>query len=249
MKHLGVQLRTVRKRLGKTLSEVSANSARLAASREMPRYKISTSWLNRIENDTEREIGAYPLMALLEIYSITLEGLLAVDAGRDATDPYARLNSAHAFLPAKTPVETDVAIELPEHSRTQAIPLPTTLVRQMEAEIEDDFLAAIIGRENNYLWPLVPPGTLVLVDTRRRSLLVRTNSEAEIQRPMFLLDLKDGPICCWCEFLDKEDGRIIVLPHPASRLRAIELRLGQDASVLGQVVAVHIPVVVREDQG
>jgi transcriptional regulator with XRE-family HTH domain len=82
MKHLGAQLRIVRKNLGKTLSEVSATSTQLAADRGAPRYKISVSWLNRIENDAAREIGAYPLMALLEIYSITLEGLLDVNPGR-----------------------------------------------------------------------------------------------------------------------------------------------------------------------
>lgn len=37
MEHLGIQLRTVRKRLGKTLSEVTDNSARLGGeSRDAP---------------------------------------------------------------------------------------------------------------------------------------------------------------------------------------------------------------------
>jgi hypothetical protein len=60
---------------------------------------------------------------------------------------------------------------------------------------------------------------------------------------MFLLELRDGHACCWCELVDKNDGRIVVLPHPASRLRAIQLRLGKDVSIRGQVVAVRIPVV------
>jgi hypothetical protein len=120
-------------------------------------------------------------------------------------------------------------------------------LRQKEVGQDGEFLTAIIGKEKNYLWPLVPPGTLVLVDMRRRSLHGRVNSESEIQRPMFLLELKTGHICCWCEFLDEREGRIIVLPHPASQQQPIEVRLGEQVSVLGQVVAVQIPLITREE--
>ena len=248
MDNLGGKLRIVRERLALSLRAVALRSIVIAKERGSEQYQISSSWLARIENDPKHEIGAHPLIAVLAIYRITLEELLAVDSSRELPEDTTVIpeDTEDTIVLNNSPAETARGL-LPDDSRTVVVPENTEVLRQGSPKRNGRFLRIVIGHQKNYLYPIVPAGTLALVDTYRRSLTQAGDVEVEIQRPMFLLELRDGRhICCWCELVDRDESRAIVLPHPTGRWRAFQVVLGKDASVRGQVVVVRIPTVVTK---
>jgi transcriptional regulator with XRE-family HTH domain len=245
--NLGSRLSIVRERLGLSLRDVASRSQEIADVQKSPHYHISASWLRRIESDSRHEVSALRLIALLEIYEMTLEELLAADPSLEETaaTTASSLERRTTTLITHGLAEANARLLLPNDSHTALPPEHTQLLRQGTSQRNGRFLRVFIGSDRNYLYPIIPAGTLALVDTHRRSLNLRVNVESEIQRPMFLLELRNGHICCWCEIVDKDDSRIVVLPHPCTRMRAIQLHLGKDASVRGQIVAVRIPTIVE----
>ena len=246
VENLGKQLRIVRERLGLSLRDVALRSMEIAMTRGSDRYQISASWLARIESGPRHEIGAHPLIAVLALYQITLEELLAVDGPDDMEEDTRTLpqNVKSTTLLTQGATEIAARLLLPDDILSKSPPDNTELLRHSPAKRNGRFLRVVIGQQRNYLYPIVPSGTIALVDTYRRSLAVRSDIAIEIERPMFLLELRDGHhICCWCEMVDRDESRAIILPHPTGRWRAIQIHLGKDASVRGQIIAVRIPVV------
>jgi len=246
--NLGKQLRIVRERLGLSLRDVALLSMEIAKERGSQQYRISSSWLARIESEPKHEIGSHSLIALLAIYRITLEELLTVGSLRELPEDTSTIpeDSDETIVLINSPAEATARTLLPDDSRTVVTPENTEVLRQGASKRNGRFLRIVIGRQRNYLYPIVPAGTIALVDTYRRSLTQTRDVEVEMQRPMFLLELRDGRhICCWCEVVDRDESRAIVLPHPTGRWRAFQIVLGKDATVRGQVVVVRITTVVK----
>jgi transcriptional regulator with XRE-family HTH domain len=77
---MGSQLHQIRQRLGLTLRDVEHQTARLAERAGVPRYRISASWLNRVERE-DRELSGTKLIVLIRIYNLTNEEILALCPG------------------------------------------------------------------------------------------------------------------------------------------------------------------------
>jgi hypothetical protein len=248
MDYLGRQLRIVRERLGLSLREVERRSVNVAQERGSDQYKISWSWLGRVESEPNHVVGAHPLIALLTIYCISLEELLAVNSALDFPEDTSAIGDApgETRLLLNSPAELAARNVLPDNCTTVKVPETIEVHHWESSKRNGRFLRVIVGRDKNYLHPIVPSGSLAIVDTYRRSLGQLVDAEVEIQRPMFLLEYRNGKhICCWCELVDRSESRIIVLPHPTTRWRAFELVLDKDVYVRGQVVVVRIPTVMR----
>lgn len=247
MESLGNQLRIVRERLGLSQREVARRSAEIAKERGSDLYQITGSWLGRVESDLkhQREIGAHPLIALLAIYGITLEELLAVNSPREFPEDMSDIpeEAPQTAVLTGSAADTTARLLLPDDSGAVAVPENTVIMRPAFPRNSGRFLRIVIGHQANYLYPIVPAGTLALVDRYRRSLEQEpVNVEIEIQRPMFLLEMRDGRnICCWCEMVDKNENRAVILFHPTSRKRSVQVVVDKDVSVIGQVVAVRVP--------
>lgn len=249
MERLGTSLRIVRERLGLTLQEVALRSRQLADATGLSQGRISASWLRRIEQDPHRELSAIRLIVLLKVYGLTLDELMTVDSKNGEKEGEAELltfNTNHTGLIPLGPAETNARLILPDDSHKVIAPPKTEIVLSGRSHRPGRFIRAVIGKVRNYLEPIVPAGSLVLVDTHRRSLNVRYESRVELFRPMFLLELHEGSICCWCELLGKDHTRIIVLPHPCAGMKTLELRLDRDVTVRGRIVAIRIATVLEE---
>lgn len=245
MKSLGNQLRIVRERLGLSQREVARRCAAVSKELGSELYQITGSWLGRVESDPghQREIGAHPLIALLTIYGITLEELLAVHSPRELPEDVSGIQEDVSETTVLThSTETTARLLLPDDSDAVTIPENTVIMQPAFPRNNGRYLRIVIGHSNNHLYPIVPAGTLALVDKYRRSLDQELgNVEIEIQRPMFLLEMRDGKhICCWCELVDKNEQRAVILFHPTNRRRSIQIVINRDVSVIGQVVAVRI---------
>ena len=245
---LGTNLRIVRERLGLTLREVAIRSAQFA-DMDLPQGRISASWLRRVEHDPKRELSAGRLIALLKIYGLTLEELLTLDPRNGETGgrpEFLTFDTPQTALVPLGPLQANARLILPDDSHTSVVPLNTQIVRPGQPQRPGRFIRAVVGKLQNYLEPIVPAGSLVLVDTHRRSLNLRRGADIELHRPMFLLELHDGNICCWCEPLGRQEGRIVVLPHPRAAMKVMELRADRDVTVRGRIVAVRIPTMTED---
>ena len=80
MDSMGSQLYQVRQRLGLTLRDVEHQTALLAQHAGIPGYRISASWLNRVERE-DRELSGTKLIVLVRIYNLTNEEILALCPG------------------------------------------------------------------------------------------------------------------------------------------------------------------------
>jgi transcriptional regulator with XRE-family HTH domain len=241
---LGKQLRIVRERLGLSQREVARRCVAVSKERGSDLYQITGSWLGRVESDPghQHEVGAHPLVALLSIYGITLEELLAVNSPRELPEDMSGIPEEAQETTVLTHPAADTAARLLLPDDAVTVPANTVIMRPAFPRNSGRFLRIVIGHSNNHLYPIVPAGTLALVDKYRRSLDQEPgNVEIEIQRPMFLLEMRDGRhICCWCELVDKNEHRAVILFHPTSRRRSIQIVIDRDVSVIGQVVAVRI---------
>lgn len=249
VEQLGRNLRIVRERLGLTLQEVALRTRQVAQARQVAKGHISASWLRRVEQDPRRELSAIRLIVLLETYGLSLEDLLGVDAKNGDSEEeveFLTINSERTNLVPLGPLETNARLILPDETHNVIPPVSTEIVRSGRPQRPGRFIRAVVGKSQNYLHPIVPAGSLVLVDTHRRSLNLRYEGDIEIHRPMFLLELHEGSICCWCELIGKDHTRLVILPHPCAGMKVMELRLDRDVSVRGRIVAVRIAT-LRED--
>jgi transcriptional regulator with XRE-family HTH domain len=77
---MGSRLQQIRRRLALTLRDVEQQTARVAQRAEMPGYRISASWLNRVERE-DRELSGTKLIVLVSVYSLTNEEVFALCPG------------------------------------------------------------------------------------------------------------------------------------------------------------------------
>jgi len=252
VERLGNQLRIVRERLALSQRDVARKSVEFAKDRGSELYQLTHGWLARVERDQhpEHNFGAHQLIALLSIYGLTLEELLTVNSSAELPDDMSDIpeNTLETVVLNGSAADTAARILLPDDSTFGAIQENTIVARAATPKSTGRFLRIVIGQQNNYLYPIVPAGTVALIDRYRRSLRQEPlNVEIEIQRPMFLLQYRDGKnICCWCELVDEDERRAVILPHATNRWRAFEVIIDRDVSVIGQVVVVRIPTAPRK---
>ena len=96
---------------------------------------------------------------------------------------------------------------------------------------------AVIGSRDDVMSDLLPPRSLVEIDTSQTTVQVfpwRTLRD----RPLYLVWHTDGHSCCWCQV----DGReLTMLPHPLSRQLVRRFKIPSQASIVGRVINAWIP--------
>ena len=98
-----------------------------------------------------------------------------------------------------------------------------------------------IGLEDWVMYPLIQPGSLVLIDEGRRKILA-TGWTNEFERPIYFLEHRGGYACGWCTVIGNQ---LILQPHPASMCTPEVYLYPEEVEVLGQVTG----VAMRLDQG
>jgi transcriptional regulator with XRE-family HTH domain len=96
---------------------------------------------------------------------------------------------------------------------------------------------AVIGSKDDSMADLLPPQSLVEIDTSQNSVQVfawRTLRE----RPIYLVWHSEGHTCSWCQV----DGRELTLvPHPLSRQPVRRFKIPREATVVGRVTNAWLP--------
>jgi len=100
---------------------------------------------------------------------------------------------------------------------------------------------AFIGTEDWSMYPLIQPGSLVVIDDTKRKIAVGGWS-SEFDRPIYFLEHRKGYLCGWCTVTGDQ---IVIQPHPASQCAPVIFAYPDEIDVLGQLTG----LAMRLDQG
>ena len=243
----GHYLKTVRERLQIGLREVQEASAVIASEEGNENFYISAARLTQIENEASFP-SVFKLFSLCSVYGLDLHEVLSkygVNANR------ARSYGTR-FLPEVTRA-TSAEIHGLEDKVTIPVRLDPTfrwettqLINRVVAlwgEIPAAFLLQCNPRRHTYgfvgltdrtMFPLLRPGSLVMIDPQRRRIL-QNGWKNEFERPVYFVELREGYRCAWCQV---DGSRLTLIPHPISSAPVQSFSLANEAEVLGQVVGV-----------
>jgi transcriptional regulator with XRE-family HTH domain len=246
MKSAGFKLRNLREKLGLTMGEVEAASQRLARKHNNEAYLITPGRLSDFETK-----GAIPsivrLYSLAIIYRREFGELLSwfgVDLNEVASDlevskpPKTHFSEA---LPTAWELKNQVRIDPdldPRRTSTFAPliepwgPLSAGYLQQLPTKRHS---YGYIGMEDFTMYPLLPPGSFIQIDESRKRVL-RAGWRSEYERPIYLIQTRDGYVCSWCAHAN---GELVLLPHPLSPMAPQTVRV-QEADVIGQVIGAAI---------
>jgi transcriptional regulator with XRE-family HTH domain len=243
MERPGERLKRVRERLSLTYRDVERACHELAERRGNDEFAVALSRLADIENK-----GTVPtifrLYSLCAVYRLDWEevlgwygvplGMLPADSLRT---PLAQTHVAHFAPAAGFPVPQPADFQIDLNTTT----FLSHLIRQW-GKTGLSFLNGwdprqhrygFIGLEDSSMYPILRPGSLVLIDESRRRIATEgwTN---EGDRPIYFLENRGGYRCGWCT---SYGGQILVQPHPSSH-RKPDLYDAGEIDVIGQVSGV-----------
>ena len=245
-------LREVRLRLGLEGPQVQEISSRIATKEKDRRFYVSAARLAQIENESATP-SMFKIFTLAAIYGLSPHEIMRrYGVDQDQIHSYREDVRLAATRPVSAELyNLDTKLTIPVRLDPTFKWETTHLINRVVAfwgEIPAAFLLqcnpkqhmyAYIGLEDNTMFPILRPGSLVMVDGERR----RVASEGwsnEFDRPIYLLELRDGYVCSWCHM---SGAQITTHPHPISKVAPRTFNLTTEAEVIGQVVAVAMRLV------
>ena len=238
MTGIGAKLRAIRQQWRLSLREVEQRSRRIAQQRGDLSYQVSASWLARLESD-KHELTVNKLIALAEIYSIPTDRLIrSIYPAKDHPLILNQLSSPNATMlmgssPNSQAERSHPAVPIPDRS-----PDETTLLPAENAPSGTSYLRGVIGKLDLTLDPMIPAGSIVQIDTRKREISLK-NWTHEFQRPIYFLKTQHGYVCGWCE-LDEDSQWLTLIPHPLSPASSRRLKYPTEVENLGRVMSIVI---------
>jgi transcriptional regulator with XRE-family HTH domain len=235
---LGESLRRIRGQWRLSLREVEERSLRLAQEWGSQSYLISAGWLQRLESG-KHELTVNKLIVLAAIYNIPADHLLGSIQPGDPQPILRQLSSPNAtILLSDGPLEEQAKYLIPDTLSPEP-PVETALLSPGNGLLLAPNRRGIIGKRDRTLDPMIPAGSIVHIDTRKRSISSRKAWTHEFHRPIYFLMTRDGYVCGWCE-LDRKSEWLTLIPHPLSPAPSRRWKYRTEIENLGRVVAVAI---------
>jgi transcriptional regulator with XRE-family HTH domain len=237
MAGIGQKLREARTKWQLTLRDVEERSAQLAQQRENPACRISASWLDRVERE-DRALSATKLIVLAVIYGLTADELLALVPGADDSNKLEQISVPNSTqLLSQGPLEQHARQWLPDSLLSDAVPEITALLPPEDGLLPSHYRRAVIGQRDRMLEPMVRAGSIVLIDTQKRTIANRREWTHEFDRPIYFLMTHSGYASGFCE-LDEDAVWLTLVPHPLSYETSRRWRFRKEVDVIGTVAAV-----------
>jgi transcriptional regulator with XRE-family HTH domain len=245
MEEPGQKLKKIRERLRLRFRDVEEASTRIAALHSNDEFVVALSRLADIENKGTMP-SAYRLYSLCAIYRLDMSEVLSwygvslstlpADAAVVQHTQTHLINFRAEEGEIQVPISLDPGIDL---SRTVFLSrliqrwgtLPLMLFNNIDLR---DFRYGLIGSEDWSMFPIIPPGALVVIDDTKRR-IVNSGWISEFERPIYFLEHRDGYVCGWCAL---RDGIVMMQPHPASLYDPKSYRYPDEIEVIGQVTQV-----------
>jgi transcriptional regulator with XRE-family HTH domain len=239
MAGIGLRLRTIRQQWRLSLREVEERSLRFAQERASQSYQISASWLDGVERE-ERELTVNKLIVLANIYNLPTEQLLR---SMYAGDPQPVLPTQFSSPNTTTlltggPLEEQASYLLPDTGGPEP-PDETMLLPTENGSLPVHYRRGIIGKRDRTLDPMIPAGSIVQINNRKRAILPCRDWTHEFYRPIYFLVTRDSYVCGWCE-LDRNSEWLTLVPHPLSPTSSRRWRYRKEVEIIGRVTFVAI---------
>jgi transcriptional regulator with XRE-family HTH domain len=242
----GKQIRALREDRSIKPSDIERITRNIADARGNPDYYVSHSTLADIEAGSIPSI--HKLFSLSLALRVGLTDLLAafgidpVDAATVAETPSSALatpawpvreGSFRFQLNFDTQLGTDQTTLLRLQSREFAS-LPPVLRERFDPT---RYRYAFIGSKDDSMADLLPPRSLVEIDTAQKNVEVFAWHTLR-ERPIYLVWHPHGHTCCWCQLEGKE---LMLIPHPLSQERMRRFKMPNEANVIGRVTNAWLP--------
>jgi transcriptional regulator with XRE-family HTH domain len=236
---IGAKLRTIRQQWQLSLREVEERSLRFAQERSDLSFKLSASWLNRLEREAH-ELTVNKLIVLADIYNLPTEQLLrSIYPGDQHLVPKQLPGPNATMLLTGGRLEEQAANLLRDTLGHDQPPDETGLLSVHDGLSPTSYRRGIIGKRDRTLDPMIPAGSIVQIDTQKRAISSRKDWTHEFQRPIYFLMAREGYVCGWCE-LDKHSEWLTLVPHPLSPASNRRWKYRTEIENLGRVVGVAI---------
>jgi hypothetical protein len=98
----------------------------------------------------------------------------------------------------------------------------------------------LIGASDRMMWPLLPPGSLLQLDSRVRT--VAEGNWTEFERPIYLIEYRGRFFCCHAQ---RRGDVLRLISHADSPARPAFSVSSKDARVRGQLTPVFRPLATR----
>ena len=253
MEDAGQKLRRVRERLNLRVRDVEQASLKIAEKYGNDEFGVLINRLSEIEN---RGLvpSAYKLYSLCAIYRLDFQEVLEWYgislAALPADSAYVEVPQTHMVSfqgnvqgEVLLPLSLDPGVDLRRTTylsrmiqRWGKIPLLF-----LEALKLQDHRYAFIGTEDWFMYPLLQPGSFLIVDETRRR-IINSGWTNEFDRPIYFFEHRQGYSCGWCHL---NGDRLVLQPHPASECSPEVYVYPKDIDLVGQVSG----VAMRLDQG
>jgi hypothetical protein len=253
MEDAGQKLRRARERLHLRVRDVETASLKIAEKYHNDEFAVLINRVSEIEN---RGLvpGLYKLYSLCAIYRLDFQEVLEWYgislAGLPADSMMAEVTQTHAigFPPnvhgdVLLPLTLDPGVDLRRTTYLSRMiqrwgKLPLMLLDALDLK---EHRYAFIGTDDWFMYPLLQPGSLVLVDETRRK-IIDTGWVNEFERPIYFVEHRKGYACGWCSL---KDNRFVLQPHPASHCDPEVYDFASEIDVIGRVIG----IAMRLDQG
>ena len=251
MEEAGRKLKKARERLNLRYRDVEQASQKLARRHNNDEYAVALSRLADIENKGTVP-SLYRLYSLCSIYRLDiLEALewYGVDVSKlpsdanavqlETTHPIGFGTNQHGVV--QVPLSLDPGVDMKKTTYVSRMiqrwgTLPLMLLNDLDLR---NHRYAFIGTEDWSMYPLLHPGSLVVVDESQRK-IASSGWSSELDRPIYFLEHRAGYTCGWCSLAD---SRLVVLPHPASSQVPQVYTYPSEIEVVGQVTGVAMRLV------
>jgi len=245
MEEAGQKLKRVRERLRLRFRDVEEASARIATRHSNDEFIVALSRLADIENKGTMP-SVYRLYSLCAIYRIELSDVLSWYGislpGLPGDADVVQHTRTHVigFKPedgeVQAPLALDPGVDLSHTVFLSRLiqkwgTIPLMLLNNLDLKSQR---YGFIGTEDWSMFPIIPPGSLVVIDDSRRRIM-NSGWSSEFDRPIYFLEHRDGYVCGWCTLRDE---KLIVQPHPASFCDAESYTYPSEIEVIGQVTQV-----------
>jgi hypothetical protein len=254
MEEAGQKLKRARERLNLRYRDVEDASLRIAERHKNDEFIIALSRLADIENKGTVPT-LYRLYSLCVIYRLDLHEVLdwyGVDLASlpadslnvvdiERTHPIGFAPNSHGEV--QMPLSLDPGLDLRRTTFLSRMiqrwgKLPLMLLNGLDLK---DHRYGFIGTEDWSMYPLLQPGSLVVIDETRRK-VAESAWGSEFERPIYFFEHRKGYACCWCNLTA---NHLVLQPHPASQCNPEIFAYPDEIDVIGQVTG----VAMRLDQG
>lgn len=239
MDGIGGKLRVIRTHWKLSLREVEERTQRLAQHWNNDSYRISASWLDRVEREN-RDLSATKLIVLAAVYGLNSEQMLALCPTAPALDSPEPVSTPNAtLLLAEGKLNDHARVLLPDSLVTEAPPEETMLLPGENGLSSGSLRRGVIGRRDRTLEPMIQAGSIVLIDTQKRTIASRREWTHEFDRPIYFLLTREGYVTGFCE-LDKDANWLTLVPHPLSYESSRRWKYRKEIDVIGTVTGVAL---------